>query len=229
VNSIATLDDIIEWDIPNWSVALDYWRKHTLQNSSSIRALEIGSRHGGLSLWAALNGMKVLRTDLEGPSNKAIEKHKKYKVSDCIKYETLNALDIPYGGEFDVVLFKSVLGDIGRLNNRDNQVKAINEIHKSLKKGGELWFAENLVASPFHWLFRSRCVEWGNTWRYVTIQEMNEYLSIFSEVKYTTVGFLGCFGRTSFQRLLLGKMDRIIADKLVPEIWRYIIIGIARK
>lgn len=229
MNSTCPLDDIIEWDITNWSVALEYWRKYTLQNSSSINALEIGSRHGGLSLWAALSGMEVLCTDLEGPSSEAIEKHKKYKVADRIKYKALDALSIPYSEQFDVVLFKSVLGGIGRLNNTDNQAKAINEIHKSLRKGGELWFAENLVASPFHRFARKRYVEWGNTWRYVTTQEMREYLSIFSEVKYITLGFLGAFGRTSFQRSLLGKIDRTIADNLVPESWHYIIIGIARK
>lgn len=135
----------------------------------------------------------------------------------------------PSTKEFDVVLFKSVLSGIGRLNNRDNQVNAINEIHKSLKEGGELWYAENLMASPFHQFARRRYVNRGNTWRYVTIQEMKEYLSVFSEVKYTPVGFLGSFGRTLFQRLILGKVDGIISNKLVPESWHYIIIGIARK
>lgn len=229
MNSKSPLHDIIGWDIPNWSVSLTYWRRNTLRNSPSIHVLEIGCGQGGLSLWAALNGMEVLCTDLEGPSSEAIQKHNDYKVSDRIRYESLNALDIPYSEEFDVVLFKSVLGGIGRSNNRDNQVKAIKEIHKSLKKGGELWFAENLAASPFHQYFRSRYVEWGNTWRYVTIQEMLEYLSIFSEVKYTTAGFMGSFGRTSVQRSFLGRMDRIIVDKLVPKAWRYIMIGIARK
>lgn len=128
-----------------------------------------------------------------------------------------------------MILFKSILGVIGRFNNRDNQAKAINEIHKALKRDGELWFAENLKASPFHKFFRSRYVKWGNTWRYVTIAEIEAYLSLFSEVKYTTVGFLGSFGRTPLQRSILGKLDRIIADKLVPQTWRYIIIGIARK
>ncbi len=96
MNKNFNLNDIIEWDIPNWSVALDYWRKHTLCNLSSMRALEIGGRHGGLSLWLALNGMEVLCTDVESPSNQAIEKHAKYKVSDKIQYAALDALYIPY-------------------------------------------------------------------------------------------------------------------------------------
>jgi hypothetical protein len=48
-------------------------------------------------------------------------------------------------------------------------------------------------------------------------------------VKYTTVGFLGSFGRTARQRSLLGEIDNIICDIIVPESWRYIIIGIAKK
>lgn len=91
MNSTLNLNDIIEWDIPNWSVALDYWPKFTIQNASSINALELGSRNGGLSLWAALNGMKILCTDIERPTNRAIEKHRSYGVSDRIKYKALNA------------------------------------------------------------------------------------------------------------------------------------------
>lgn len=223
------LADIIEWDIANWSVALDYWPKHTLRNSPPVNALEIGSRHGGISLWAALNGMQVVCTDLEGPSNSAVEKHKRYNVPDRITYRALDALSIPYWEEFDVVLFKSVLGGVGRLNHRDSQAKAIGEIHKSLRNGGELWFAENLMASPLHRFARKRYVKWGSTWRYVTIGEMKEYLSAFSHFEYTTVGFLGAFGRTPLQRRVLGRIDRVIADRLVPESWRYIIIGVASK
>lgn len=223
------LADIIEWDIPNWSVALRYWAKNTKYDFPSIHALEIGSRHGGLSLWAALNGATVLCTDLLGPSDEAIEKHVKFNVSHSIKYEALNALDIPYLGKFDVVFFKSVLGGVGRSDGLRNQAKAINEIHKSLTKGGELWFAENLTASPVHQYFRERYVKWSTNWRYMTIQEINNLLSVFSEVKYITVGFLGTLGQNSLQRCILGRLDRMGVDRLVTEAWRYIMIGIAKK
>jgi len=226
---IPPLEDVIEWDVPNWAVSLKYWREHTHLNTVPLRALEIGCGHGGLSLWAASTGMEVLCTDLEGPSREAREKHGRYGVADRIRYGALNALDIPFRQEFDVILFKSVLGGVGRGNNRENQVKAVHEIHKALKRGGELWFAENLAASPFHRFFRSRFVPWGKTWRYVTVREMLAYLSVFSEVDFTTAGFLGGFGRTPFQRTVLGSMDRLVADRLVPETWRYIMIGIARK
>lgn len=74
------LDDVIEWDVPNWAVALEYWREHTKSTfpnpPSPVKAMEIGRRHGGLSPWAALNGMEVFCSDHEGPSHQAREKHK---------------------------------------------------------------------------------------------------------------------------------------------------------
>ena len=229
MNATLKLGDVIEWDIPNWSVALSYWVRRTAHELSSIHALEIGARNGGLSLWAAWHGMHVVCTDLSGPSQDAIDKHQQYGVSQLVRYEQLNALDIPYSEAFDVVLFKSVLGGIGRGDHRENQRKAIHEIYKSLRQGGELWFAENLTASPVHQFLRRRYVEWGDKWRYVTIQDMKEFLSVFPAVEYTTVGFLGTLGRNSFQRLVLGTLDRMGVDRVVGESWRYIIIGIARK
>ena len=72
--------------------------------------------------------MHVVCTDLSGPSQDAIDKHQQYGVSQLLRYEQLNALDIPYSEAFDVVLFKSVLGGIGRGDHRENQRKAIHEI-----------------------------------------------------------------------------------------------------
>ena len=180
MNPTYNLYDIIEWDISNWSVALGYWNKNTRHDlvSSWINALKIGAWHGWLSLWAASNGIKVLCSDLEYPS-KAIEKNRYYNVSHLIEYAALDALSIPDYNKFDIVIFKSVLGGIGRQNNRTDQAKAIKEIYKCLREGGELWFAENLVASPFHQVLRRRYVKWGNSWRYVTIQEMREFLLLF--------------------------------------------------
>ncbi len=197
---------------------------------SGAKTLEIGSSNGGLSLWMALNGAKVLCSDLSGPTNAAKEKHRKYSVSHLIDYGKLNVLDIPYEEEFDVVCFKSVLGVVGTNANKEKQIKALQQLHKSLKKGGELLFAENLVGSPLHGFLRKKFVPWGNTWRYVTIEEMQGMLSgIFSDVKYTTAGFMGAFGRTEYQRKILGYLDRNFVSYLVPGKWRYIIIGVARK
>jgi len=223
------LSDVIEWDIRNWSVALSYWEQNTAQDLSTALALEIGSGHGGLSLWMALHGSRVICSDVIAPSEEAIKKHARYYVSHLIEYESLDALNIPYREEFDIVFFKSVLGAIGRNDNKANQAKAISEIYLSLKQGGELFFAENLVASPMHKFFRKRFIRWGKTWRYVSVEEMRDFLSIFSSMRYRTIGFLGAFGRNERQRGILGAIDRAFLDSIVPKNWRYIVVGVARK
>jgi len=47
-------------------------------------------------------------------------------------------------------------------------------------------------------------------------------------VRYITLGFLGAPGRNEQQRNVLGAIDRKL-DPVVPEGWRYVMIGIARK
>jgi SAM-dependent methyltransferase len=237
MNSSVAIEEIIGWDIPNWSTALDYWITHTQQPIKSIQALEIGTADGGISLWAALQGMNVLCTDLDSVSDKAVQKHHRHGLADRIKYAAVDAMNIPYTAKFDVVLFKSVLGGVGGIGGvmtKENQVKTIQEIYRSLKPGGELWFAENLVASPLHQFFRNqfrrnKYKAWGMDWRYITIPEMHEFLADFSDISYTTTGLMGCFGRTPWQWSLLGNLDQAIAARMVPESWRYITIGVARK
>ncbi|NOY36867.1 MAG: class I SAM-dependent methyltransferase [Chlorobi bacterium] len=217
----------IEWDVVNWSRALGFWRKHSSLKWQGIKVLEIGGRYGGLSLWLAEQGADVLCTDkekIELPQHIIPEN----KISGKIRYERLDALDIPFDKDFDIILFKSVLGGIGRNNQPGKQRKAIGEMYKALKPGGELFFAENLTASPLHRFFRKKFVRWGSEWRYVTIQEMLDDLRLFSEIKYTTAGFLGAFGRTEGMRKFLGYFDRA-GDRIVPSAWRYIIIGVAKK
>jgi hypothetical protein len=58
---------------------------------------------------------------------------------------------------------------------------------------------------------------------------MLNHLSCFRKVEYRTVGLLGALGRTEPQRNLLGRIDRLFADRLAPEAWRYIIVGVARR
>ena len=224
------LDEIIEWDICNWSLILKYWENNTSIDLPKAKTIEIGGKNGGLSLWMALKGAKVLCTDLSGPTDLAKLKHKKYGVSHAIDYEEINTLNISYDQEFDMVFFKSILGGIGLNDNKDKQIIAIQQMHKCLKKGGELLFAENLVGSPMHIFMRKNFIRWGDKWRYVTIKEILEMLNtLFSEVKYTTAGFLGTFGRTDFQRKILGTLDQAFIASLVPKDWRYIIFGIAKK
>jgi SAM-dependent methyltransferase len=225
----ADLAEFIEWDIRNWSAALDFWLAHTTQDMQKCLALELGSRNGGLSLWMALQGATVVSSDVQLPTQTASRLHQHHQVSHLIRYEAIDATHIPYKSKFDVVLFKSMLGAVGRGGGKQLQVEAVKEMHKSLKCGGELFFAENLMGSPLHQFFRRKFVEWGTTWRYVSAAEMKEFLAPFSDVRYRTVGFAGAFGRSERQRGFLSFLDRTIFNYLVPETWRYIIIGIARK
>jgi SAM-dependent methyltransferase len=109
-------------------------------------------------------------------------------------------MDIPYSDRFDVIIFKSVLGGIRNSIDKESQAKAIGEMHKALKTGGELFFAENLVASRIHKLFRQKYVSGGKKWRYISIQEVEEFMSPFSEIQHRTVGFAGVLGRNEMQR-----------------------------
>lgn len=123
------LRDIIEWDVKNWSVILEFWNKsiNTLDKNNKIKALELGSRNGGLSLWLALNNIETICTDLN-VSIKAKELHTKYKVNNLISYDKVDITDIKFENDtFDIVIFKSVLG---ALKTKENQIKAINEIYR---------------------------------------------------------------------------------------------------
>jgi len=223
------VSQFIEWDVRNWSSALDFWSSHTTQDISSCLALELGSRKGGLSLWMALQGAQVSCSDIESPAPIASKFHNDRGVSHLIQYERIDATRIPYRVKFDVILFKSMLGAIGRLGGKHLQAQAVSEMHSALKPGGELFFAENLVGSQAHQFLRKKFVKWGNTWRYVTVPEMQEFLTPFSNVEYRTVGFAGAFGRNELQRNCLGLLDQTLFDYVAPSNWRYIIVGVAKK
>ena len=218
--------DYIEWDVPNWAQALDFWRAHTTHDLSRSSVLEIGCGGGGLSLWFAQQGARVTCSDIHGPQEKARLKHAASGVEGLIEYATVDATAIPYRDEYDLVVFKSMLGGIP---TKEAQAVAIGEMHKALKPGGELLFAENLTASAMHQYLRRRYVRWGREWRYVTVAEMLEFLAPFAQVSTRTLGFAGTFGRSEKQRHALGFCDRFLFNRLTPSRWRYILLGIARK
>lgn len=216
----------VEWDVRNWSAALDFWLAHSRQNLADCKVLEVGTNFGGLTLWFASKGAEVFSTDFQGVRAEAVELHAQSGLSHLIKHEKINALDIPYTEKFDIVVFKSVIGAIDDVNL---QKKAVAEMHKALKSGGELFFAENLTASPIHKFFRRKLIKWGNSWRYLTSAEMLEFLEPFAEKSVRIHGFAGTFGRTEPQRNLLALADSYFFNKIVPKSWKYIISGVARK
>ena len=223
------LKKIIQWDVKSWSKALVFWEKK-VDWASVESGLELGGREGGLSLWLALKGKKVLCSDYALDVKETAEKlHKEYQVTAYIDYENIDASNIPYENHFDVIVFKSIIGGIGRGDNFDIQKKVFREIHKALKPGGKLLFAENLVASPLHEKLRKRYTNWGSTWRYLTVDEMKECLSVFSDYEMKTTGFLGTLGRNEGQRKFFALGDQLFWNHVTPKSWKYIAYGVAQK
>lgn len=202
-----TTAEIIQWDVRSWQDALEFWALHRRQDPKY--ALELGAREGFLSLWLKGICPHVICSDLQAP---------KVHFVHC---EAINAMDIPYTGAFDVIVFKSMLGAC------EDQARVLCEIHKALKPGGELWFAENVEGSPFHRLFR-RLNPWAKHWNYPHMNYLRGLLYRF-DVEYKTTGFLAAFGRTEWQRDWLARLDEAIFNRIVPESWHYIMFGVARK
>ena len=220
--------DIIQWDIKAWKKAVEFWEKN-IQWNNVHNALELGGREGGLSLWLALKNIQTTCSDLSNVKDSASPLHKRYKVSEFINYEDIDATKIPYKDHFDIIVFKSIIGGIGRDQHFEYQQQAFEQIYKALKPGGHVLFAENLVASPLHQLLRKNYVNWGNSWRYVSISEMKILLKDFSDVVIKSTGFLGTLGRNESQRNFLTSIDDIFLNRILPDEWKYIVYGIAQK
>lgn len=222
------LSDILQWDIQSWSKALQYWEDHVDWQSIN-HALELGGRQGGLSLWLATRNKQVICSDLHHVQEVAEALHIKYIFCNSISYEDIDASAIPYENKFDLIVFKSILGGIGKNNNYEIQKKVFREIHKALKPNGVLLYAENMVASPVHQFIRKKFVPWGTTWRYPSINEMHELMQDFSSYSFHTSGVLGAFGRSEQQRTFLSYIDGILLNHICPKSWKYIGYGIATK
>lgn len=220
--------DIIQWDVRTWSKALPWWERH-LPVIKSGKALELGGREGGLSLWLASKGYDVICSDLENTENTAKPLHIKHGLESNVQYKDIDAMNIPYENHFDVVVFKSILGGIGRDNHPEAQQRTFDEIKKALKPGGILLFAENLQASGVHRYMRKKFVRWGNSWRYVRIDELKTFTSGFHSFNFTTTGFLSAFGRSEFQRNTLALGDEVLFNHILPADLNYVLFGVAVK
>jgi SAM-dependent methyltransferase len=218
------IECFVEWDVFNWSRALEFWQKTSRLDLDKAVALEIGARNGGLSLWLSTFCNTVYCTDLVNPKQKVKKLHASYNASNIL-YAGLNALDLNEVDKYDLIVSKSVLGAmVGSDHNR-----VIDNIYRALKKGGEFWFAENMESTFLHRFARKHLTDWGRYWTYLNLNKLPPSLYKFAELNYTTLGFSAAFGRTNGQRNFLGKLDKYLFEKCTARSQHYIIAGVCRK
>ena len=227
--------DIIGWDITNWSQSLDLFDK-SLNYKDIKNVLELGAseQSGGYSLFFANKNFKVTCSGLNKPSDKLISFHQKYACHSHINYESIDAMNISVKEKFDVVCFKSMLGGICRGENKIKAEIVFKQIDKVLKPNGHLVFAENLCSTWFHMFLRN---SFGDTigkksgnWYFFSLDELIILIKKHYEVvSYSTTGFLACFGRSEWQKNILGFLDKFILNHIIPKKWNYIFFGVFKK
>jgi ubiquinone/menaquinone biosynthesis C-methylase UbiE len=219
------IHDYFDWDVKVWSQALGLWNKFLMPSIDSLhKAIEIAANRGGLCLYLAKKGYHVICSDIYNPQERAEELHKKYKLFH-IEYMAVNALNTSFpNNHFDVVLFKSFLG---RLSTQQQQT-AIRELHRILKPGGKLLFAENLKGSWFHQFARKKFVSWGKDWNYISIEEIKKLMEVFTSFHYGTSGFISLYFPNIIFKRLIFPIDNVFC-KIIPQHLQYVIYGVSIK
>ncbi len=223
------LRDVIEWDIATWRKAVQYWDRYTdehLPDPSAKTLLEIGARGGGVTLMFALKGFECTCSDKGETFEQARALHAEYGVSARVTYVDADALALPFpDASFDAVVFKSVLGAIGRSGHDENIDAAIAELYRVLKPGGVLLFAENMRATRLHAALRRRFKRWGNSWNYATPERMRALLARFAALDLHTYGCFSCF---RMDHPLTRRADELLCRK-DPSPRHYMAYGAAEK
>ena len=223
----------IGWDVGTWKKSIDFF-DHYIDYNNINTALELGagSKNGGYSLYLAYKGINVLCTNVIEVSNETKMIHKQFNLSDFINYDVINALDMPKNKQYDLVVFKSVLGGLARNNQVHVAEKAIEQIYKSINKNGLLVFAENIEGTFLHKFFRNKFSygKDGSGWKYFNIDDLIKIVNKkFDICNYDTNGVIACFGRTEFQRNLLSKFDNYIFNRITPQKYKYVFMCVCRK
>ena len=226
-NHKEILKDIVQWDIKTWAKALPFW-ENNVAIKKEMKALAIGEREGGMSLWLALKGVNVTCTDYNDFPEETSQLHKRHKVNEKIAYDKgvdVTDLSMYPKNSFDIVVFKSVLG---ALSKKERQQKAFDEMRRVLKPGGAILFAENSKGSKLHVFLRKKFIKWNSYWRYLDYNKDQDLFASFSSVKLTTKGVFATFGRSEKQRKALATFDSIIHPILPPSL-NYVIFGVLTK
>ena len=222
--------DIVGWDIVNWSRALRFWATHLDRARESASCLELGcGAKGSLSLWLALRGNRVVCSDFGGVPDATRRTHERYGISNLVEYADIDARGMTFAAEFDVVVFKSMLGGISQDVQGADAKHIVRNVYQALRPGGVLLLAENLKSTALHAFLRKRFAAGAKGWRYFTRGELESTLTQFRSFEATTFGCLGCFGRSEKQRRILGRFDERVLDGIVPPTWHYIAAIAARK
>lgn len=223
-------EEVVGWDIANWSRAVQFWSTAIHRLQPGARCLELGCGDiSSLALWLAMRGHNVVCTDVGGVAERIMRTHERFGVARQITYADVDARSIAYVEEYDVVAFKSILGGIVGSGPLAIARDVVERVHAALKPGGLLLFAENLMSTPVHQLCRAYFGAGKHSWHYFTTAEIREITTPFAAKQTETFGFLGCFGRSERQRTLLGNLDRAVCEALIPRAWHYIAAVVAQR
>lgn len=228
------IEDIIEWDVQNWSELMVYWYPILQQLPKDKKVLAIGERSGGLSLWLALLGFDVLCTDIEDISLRASILHKKYNVTDKISYHVLDVVnETGFTGEFDVIIAKSVLGGVKanrsdpNTRGADTRTKAVKNIHRMLKQDGYFFSAENIAGNQ---LMRSarKALGKNRSWGYISYTELKEMFSCFNSSEIKTFAILPTLFSSAIVNNIVYRLNKFLMPFTDPS-KRIIAFTVAKK